>query len=69
MLNARKNNQPWQDTERYRQYLLSLDINWRQIPTNSKTLKFVFKTLSFIKIPFPAIEFSEKGIKTHKLYY
>ena len=69
MLNARKNNQPWQDTERYRQYLLSLDINWRQIPTNSKTLKFVFKTLSFIKIPFPAIEFSERGIKAHGLYY
>lgn len=69
MLNAKENKHPWQDTDRYRQYLLSLDINWRKIPTNSKTLKFVFKTLSFIKIPFPAIEFSEKGIKAHGLYF
>ncbi|MCF8217545.1 MAG: YfiM family protein [Bacteroidales bacterium] len=69
MLNAVENKAPWQDTDRYRQYLLSLDINWRKIPTNSKTLKFVFKTLSFIKIPFPAIEFSEKGIRTHGSYF
>ncbi|MGM0611946.1 MAG: DUF2279 domain-containing protein [Bacteroidota bacterium] len=69
MLNATENKAPWQNTDRYRQYLISLDINWRKIPTNSKTLKFVFKTLSFIKVPFPAIELSEKGIKAHGLYY
>jgi hypothetical protein len=30
-------------TERYRQYLLSLDVDWPRIKTKSKFLKLVFK--------------------------
>ena len=69
MIGAEKNPYSFNNIDRYRQYYLSLDLNWRKIPTQSKTLKFVFKTLSFIKIPFPAIEFSEKGVSGHLLYW
>jgi hypothetical protein len=47
--------------ERTRQYLLSLDIDWEKIPTNSKFLKGLFVGLNFIKIPFPALEYNSQG--------
>ncbi|MBP6385518.1 MAG: DUF2279 domain-containing protein [Pseudarcicella sp.] len=56
-------------TERYRQYLLSLDIDWTRIPTRSKFMKGVLKGLTFIKLPFPALEFSQNKFKGHWLYY
>ena len=48
-------------TTRYRQYLLSLDIDWVKIKTNSGFLKVVLKGLTFIKLPFPALEYNSKG--------
>ncbi|MFO8054641.1 MAG: DUF2279 domain-containing protein [Bacteroidales bacterium] len=69
MTAAKKNPAEWQHIPRYRQYLISLDINWKNIPTNSKTMKFIFNTLEFIKIPFPAVEFSQHGTKIHPLYF
>ncbi len=48
-------------TERYRQYLLSLDIDWTRIKTKSKLLKLVFKGMTFIKLPFPTLEYNSKG--------
>lgn len=48
-------------TERYRQYLLSMDIDWSKIPTDSKFVSTLFKAMNFIKIPFPAIEVNSKG--------
>lgn len=47
--------------DRYRQFYFSLDVDFTKIPTRSKMLKTVFIALSFIKIPFPAIEFNTKG--------
>jgi hypothetical protein len=56
-------------TIRYRQYLLSLDIDLTKIKTNSKTLKAIFQGLSFIKLPFPTLEFNSKGgVKGYWLY-
>jgi hypothetical protein len=56
-------------TMRYRQYLLSLDIDLTKIKTNSKALKAVFQGLSFIKLPFPTLEFNSKGqVKGYWLY-
>ena len=47
--------------KRYRQYLLSLDIDWTKIETNSRFLKIIFQAMSFIKLPFPALEYNSKG--------
>jgi hypothetical protein len=49
--------------DRYRQYYLSLDVDLTRIKTKSKVLKTFFNTIGFIKIPAPALEFSEKGVK------
>ncbi len=55
--------------DRYRQYYLSLDVDWTRIPTKSKFLKSFFNVISFLKFPMPAIEFSEKGTVFHPIYY
>lgn len=53
----------------YRQYFLSLDVDFTAIPTTSPFLKTVFKILNLIKVPSPALEFSKKGVKAHALYF
>lgn len=45
--------------DRRRQYYLSLDIDWTRINTGSPLLRFVFKALSFVKIPFPTLEYNK----------
>lgn len=61
---------PIPKAERYRQYLLSLDIDWPDIKTNSGFLKILFKVMTFIKLPFPAIEYNSKGqFKGYWIYY
>lgn len=58
------------ETERYRQYLLSLDIDFTRIKTDSKLLNTIFKGMFFIKLPFPALEVNSKGqVKGHWFYY
>ncbi|HEY9115547.1 MAG TPA: DUF2279 domain-containing protein [Bacteroidales bacterium] len=47
--------------DRVRQYFFSMDIDLTKIKTNSKGLRTVFKTLSFIKIPFPTLEYNSSG--------
>ena len=57
-------------TMRYRQYLLSLDIDWTKIKTRSKFLNIVFKGMTFIKLPFPALEYNSIGkFKGYWVYY
>lgn len=57
-------------TNRYRQYLLSLHIDWTKIPTNSKILKSLFQGLTFVKIPFPTLEYNSKGkFKGYWIYF
>lgn len=56
--------------ERYRQYLVSLDIDWTKIKTNNKILKTIFQGMFMVKMPFPALEINGIGqIKGHWLYY
>ncbi len=56
--------------ERYRQYLISLDIDLNRLPVKSPILKTIFRTFGFIKIPFPAIEFNAvHGVEFHPLYF
>lgn len=49
------------ETVRYRQYLLSLDVDWTRIRTDSGLLRTVLKGMTFIKLPFPALEYSSTG--------
>ena len=55
--------------ERYRQYYFSLDIDLTKIKTRSHLLKTIFETFSFLKIPAPALEFNQYGMKFHPAYY
>ncbi len=58
------------ETERYRKYLVSLDVDFSKIPTKNKALKSLFNSMFMIKFPFPALEFNTKGEhKAHLLYY
>lgn len=58
------------DTQRYRQYFLSLDIDWTKIPTHSKFLRKVLNAMVFIKLPFPTLELNSKGqVLGHWIYY
>tara|TARA_Y100001954_G_scaffold238659_1_gene307395 strand:- start:1540 stop:2424 length:885 start_codon:yes stop_codon:yes gene_type:complete len=55
--------------ERFRQFYLSLDIDFSKIKTNSKFMKCVFTTLSYIKIPLPTLEISQKKTQGHFIYF
>ena len=55
---------------RYRQYLLFLDIDWTRIKTNSKFLKILLRGMTFVKLPFPTLEYNTKGeLKGYYFYY
>lgn len=53
----------------YRQYFLSLDIDFQKIPVKSRLLKLALRGVNMLKIPFPALEFSESQVKFHPLYF
>jgi hypothetical protein len=58
------------ETQRYRQFLLSLDVDWSKINVKSRFLRIMFFGLNFIKVPFPAIEFNSKGqFKGYWIYF
>ena len=58
------------ETERYRQFLFSLDIDWTKINTDSRVLQILLKGMTFIKLPFPALEYNSKGqIKGYLIYF
>ncbi len=55
---------------RSRQYLISLDIDWTRIDTDSPLLRLLLQGLTFIKLPFPAIEYnSHGGLKAYWMYF
>lgn len=57
-------------TQRYRQYLLSLDVDWTKIPTRSRVLKKIFNAIFMVKLPFPTIEINGLGkVKGYWIYY
>jgi hypothetical protein len=58
------------ETQRYRQFLFSLDIDFSKIPTQNPVLKKVFNSLFALKMPFPALEINTKGqVIFHPLYF
>ena len=60
---------PVPDFDRYRQYYLSLDVDLTRIPVKSQFLRTLFNTISFIKFPMPALEFSKQGVGFHPIYF
>jgi hypothetical protein len=64
------NHQPIPHFDRYHQFYISMDVDLTRIPTRSKVLKAIFTVFSFIKIPFPAVEYNTLGqFKFHALYF
>jgi uncharacterized protein YfiM (DUF2279 family) len=58
------------NTQRSRQYYLSLDVDLTKIKTNSHVLKTVFDVLNVLKVPFPTLELDSKnGFKAHFIYF
>jgi len=54
----------------YRQYYLSLDIDFRRIHTRHKGLKTLFFLLNTLKVPAPTLAFNRKqGFVGHWLYF
>jgi len=59
-----------QSPERYRRFLISVDVDLTRIPTRSKFLKAAFTVLSIIKIPAPAFEYNTLGnFRFYPIYY
>ena len=57
------------NSNRYRQYYLSFDVNLEKIKTNSHVLKTILSVFNTIKVPFPTIEYSKNRLVFHLLYY
>ncbi len=56
--------------KRTRQYYFSLDVDWTRIQTNSTFLRFTFKALSFVKVPFPTLEYNnQQQFVFHWMYF
>ncbi|MCC6818423.1 MAG: DUF2279 domain-containing protein [Bacteroidia bacterium] len=68
-LDQNKQIQDRSDISRYRQYYLALDFDLTKIKTKNKTLKTVFFLLNCIKLPTPAIEFSQGNFKGYWLKF
>ena len=57
------------DIKRYRQWYLSPDVDFTKIKTNSKFVRTILTGLNAIKIPAPALEFSNGKIKGRWFYF
>jgi len=54
----------------YRQFYLSLDIDFSRIKTRSKALKVLLGMLNSLKVPFPTLEVNTTGrVKFHPVYF
>jgi len=61
---------PLPQYDRVSQYYLTMDIDWSKIKTNSGFLRFTFKLLNFVKLPFPTLEYnSQDGFVGHWMYF
>lgn len=62
--------QPLPQAVRYRQFLLSLDVDWPKIETRSKFLNAILDGMFFIKLPFPTFEVNSRGqLKGYWIYF
>jgi hypothetical protein len=57
------------DIQRKREWYLSPDIDFTKIKTNKKGLKTLFSLANMIKLPAPALEFSDGKFKAHWIMF
>ena len=57
------------DSQRKRQFLLSLDVDLTRIKTKSKILNTVLHSFGFIKFPMPTLELSNGKLHAHSIYF
>jgi hypothetical protein len=70
MVYARDAINQQQGYDAYRQYFLSLDVNFTRIPTRSRLLKSLFFLLNTVHMPAPALQLNRKeGIRFHPVYF
>ncbi len=55
--------------DRKRQYLFSLDVDFRKIKVKSRILKQCFRVINIIKIPFPALIFETNRVNLSTFYF
>lgn len=55
--------------ERERRFYFSLDVDLRRVKVKSRILKSVFSVINILKFPFPAIQFTKRGIQGYYIYY
>jgi hypothetical protein len=56
--------------DRYKQILLSVDVDLTKIKTRRQGLKKVFNALNMLKIPAPTLEWNRvDGLKFHPIYF
>jgi hypothetical protein len=61
---------PLPNYERIRQFYFSFDIDWTKIKTHSPALKTFLQIISFVKLPFPALEVNtQNGAVWHWIFY
>lgn len=64
------NGSPIPEFERTKRFLLSPDIDWTKIESNSRFVSLLLKGLSFIKLPAPALAWNQrKGLRVHLVYF
>ena len=57
------------DSQRKRQFLLSLDVDLTRVKTKSKILNTVLHSFGFIKFPMPTLELSNGKLHAHPIYF
>ena len=57
------------DSQRKRQFLLSLDVDFTRVKTKSKILNTVLHSFGFIKFPMPTLELSNGKLHAHPIYF
>ena len=57
------------DSQRKRQFLLSLDVDLTRVKTKSKILNTVLHSFGFIKFPMPTLELSNGKLHAHLIYF
>lgn len=62
--------EPFPHLDRYRQFLISLDINCAKIPTRKPWVRKLLRAVNLIKVPFPAIEINRLDqVKLRPFYF
>ena len=59
----------YSEIDRYRQYYLSVDIDFTKVPVKGKAWPFIAQFLNIFKLPAPTLEFNKFGLNGHFIYF